>query len=168
MIKYGDAYKCDSASATEQDVAVLQDCLDGKCPFPSFAAVDPVAPWNILAITFTNKAARELKERLDRAIGEGGSSVWAATFHSTCARILRQYADRIGFSSHFTIYDTNDQRRMMKEVQKQLNIDDKMLPHRTILNEISHAKDALISPSEYAKSAQSDGRKFKTERASDA
>ncbi len=168
MIKYGDAYNCDSASATEQDVAVLQDCLDGKCPFPSFAAVDPVAPWNILAITFTNKAARELKERLDRAIGEGGSSVWAATFHSTCARILRQYADRIGFSSHFTIYDTNDQRRMMKEVQKQLNIDDKMLPHRTILNEISHAKDALISPSEYAKSAQSDVRKSKIARAYDA
>lgn len=168
MIKYGDAYNCDSASATEQDVAVLQDCLDGKCPFPSFAAVDPVAPWNILAITFTNKAARELKERLDRAIGEGGSSVWAATFHSTCARILRQYADRIGFSSHFTIYDTNDQRRMMKEVQKQLNIDDKMLPHRTILNEISHAKDALISPPEYAKSAQSDVRKSMIARAYDA
>lgn len=168
MIKYGDAYNCDSASATEQDVAVLKDCLDGKCHFPSFAAVDPVAPWNILAITFTNKAARELKERLDRAIGEGGSSVWAATFHSTCARILRQYADRIGFSSHFTIYDTNDQRRMMKEVQKQLNIDDKMLPHRTILNEISHAKDALISPSEFAKSAQSDVRKSMIARAYDA
>ncbi len=160
MIKYGEAYNSDiCGSVNEQDIEILQDCLDGKCDFPSFAAVNPVEPWNILAITFTNKAARELKERLDRAVGESGSDIWAATFHSTCARILRRYADRIGFSAKFTIYDTNDQRKLMKEIQKQLNIDEKFLPHRTILNEISRAKDSLISPDEYLAQSSSDVRK---------
>ena len=169
MIKYGEAYNSDiCGNVNEQDVQILQDCLDGKCDFPSFAAVNPVAPWNILAITFTNKAARELKERLDKAVGEIGNDIWAATFHSTCARILRRYSDRIGFSSKFTIYDTNDQRKLMKEIQKQLNIDEKFLAHRSILNEISRAKDSMISPDEYMVDSGSDVRKTMIARAYEA
>ena len=169
MIKYGDAYNSDiCGNVNEQDVQTLQDCLDGKCDFPSFAAVNPVAPWNILAITFTNKAARELKERLDKAVGEIGNDIWAATFHSTCARILRRYSDRIGFSSKFTIYDTNDQRKLMKEIQKQLSIDEKFLAHRSILNEISRAKDSMISPDEYMVDSGSDVRKTMIARAYEA
>ena len=169
MIKYGDAYNSDiCGNVNEQDVQILQDCLDGKCDFPSFAAVNPVAPWNILAITFTNKAARELKERLDKAVGEVGNDIWAATFHSTCARILRRYSDRIGFSSKFTIYDTNDQRKLMKEIQKQLSIDEKFLAHRSILNEISRAKDSMISPDEYMVDSGSDVRKTMIARAYEA
>ena len=116
MIKFGEAYGADCGDVTESDVERLRDCLDGKREFPSFAAVRPVASWNILAITFTNKAARELKERLEKAVGEGSNEIWAATFHSTCARILRRFADKIGFSDRFTIYDTNDQRKLMKEI----------------------------------------------------
>ena len=169
MIKYGEAYNSDiCGNVNEQDVQILQDCLDGKCDFPSFAAVNPIAPWNILAITFTNKAARELKERLDKAVGEIGNDIWAATFHSTCARILRRYSDRIGFSSKFTIYDTNDQRKLMKEIQKQLNIDEKFLAHRSILNEISHAKDSMVSPDEYMAGSGSDVRKTMIARAYEA
>ena len=169
MIKYGEAYNSDiCGNVNEQDVQILKDCLDGKCDFPSFAAVNPVAPWNILAITFTNKAARELKERLDKAVGEVGNDIWAATFHSTCARILRRYAERIGFSSKFTIYDTNDQRKLMKEIQKQLNIDEKFLAHRSILNEISRAKDSMVSPDEYMADSGSDVRKTMIARAYEA
>ena len=169
MIKYGEAYNSDiCGNVNEQYVQILKDCLDGKCDFPSFAAVNPVAPWNILAITFTNKAARELKERLDKAVGEIGNDIWAATFHSTCARILRRYSDRIGFSSKFTIYDTNDQRKLMKEIQKQLNIDEKFLAHRSILNEISHAKDSMVSPDEYMAGSGSDVRKTMIARAYEA
>ena len=169
MIKYGDAYNSDiCGNVNEQDVQILQDCLDGKCDFPSFAAVNPVAPWNILAITFTNKAARELKERLDKAVGEVGNDIWAATFHSTCARILRRYAERIGFSSKFTNYDANDQRKLIKEIQKQLNIDEKFLAHRSILNEISRAKDSMISPDEYMVDSGSDVRKTMIARAYEA
>ncbi|MBQ1283932.1 MAG: UvrD-helicase domain-containing protein [Clostridia bacterium] len=169
MIKYGEAYNSDiCGNVNEQDVQILQDCLDGKCDFPSFAAVNPVAPWNILAITFTNKAARELKERLDKAVGEVGNDIWAATFHSTCARILRRYAEKIGFSSKFTIYDANDQRKLMKEIQKQLNIDEKFLAHRSILNEISRAKDSMISPDEYMAGSGSDVRKTMIARAYEA
>ena len=115
-------------------------------------------PWQILAITFTTKAAGELKERLTAMLGDIGGDVWAATFHSTCARILRRDGDRIGYSSHFTVYDTDDSKRLVKDCQKALNIDDKMISHKSILSEISHAKDSMLSPADYQAAAGSDFR----------
>lgn len=115
-------------------------------------------PWQILAITFTNKAAGELKDRLTAMLGDTGGDVLAATFHSTCARILRRDGDRIGYSSHFTVYDTDDSKRLIKDCQKSLNIDDKMISHKSILSEISHAKDSMISPADYQSAAASDFR----------
>ena len=118
-------------------------------------------PWQVLAITFTNKAAGELKERLIKAIGEEASSIWAFTFHSCCARILRRFGDRIGYSNHFTIYDTDDQKRVMKHCQKSLGLTDKIIHHKSILSAISTAKDSLIDYNEYKKEAVNDFRKSK-------
>ncbi len=118
-------------------------------------------PWQVLAITFTNKAAGELKERLINTIGQEANDIWAHTFHSMCARILRRYGERLGYSQHFTIYDTDDQKRVMKRVQKSLGIEDKFLNHRSILAEISHAKDSLIDAKEYKATTQNDFRKAK-------
>lgn len=116
-------------------------------------------PWQILAITFTNKAAGELKERICNAVPEGGSDIWAATFHSTCARILRRYGNRIGFTSHFTVYGTDDQKKLVKDILKQLNYDEKMLPVKRVLNEISKAKDEMLTPQEMLKRAGYDNLK---------
>ena len=116
-------------------------------------------PWNILAITFTNKAAGELKERICNTVPEGGADIWAATFHSTCARILRRYGDRLGYSSHFTVYATDDQKRLVKEIMKQLQIDEKQLPVRSVLSDISKAKDKMLTPEQMKKDAEYDSRK---------
>ncbi|MCH5300892.1 MAG: UvrD-helicase domain-containing protein [Ruminococcus sp.] len=116
-------------------------------------------PWQILAITFTNKAAGELKDRICDAVPEGGADIWAATFHSTCARILRRYGDKLGYSSHFTVYDTDDQKKMIKDILKQLNIDEKYLPVKSILSEISKAKDKMLTPQKMREQAGYDSRK---------
>lgn len=118
-------------------------------------------PWQVLAITFTNKAAGELRERLVKAVGEEANSIWAFTFHSCCTRILRRFGDRLGYSSHFTIYDTDDQKRVMKQCQKTLGITDKILHHKSILSEISTAKDSLIGAVEYKETTRNDFRKAK-------
>ncbi|MDO4464198.1 MAG: DNA helicase PcrA [Bacillota bacterium] len=120
-----------------------------------------VNAWNIMAITFTNKAAGEMKERVENLVGIGSDSIWITTFHSSCVRILRRYADRLGYDNNFTIYDTDDQKSVMKEICKRLQIDTKTLKERTILAAISSAKDELISPEEYELSTMGDYRKQK-------
>jgi len=108
-----------------------------------------VKPWNILAITFTNKAANEMKERVEKLVGEVAKDMWIGTFHSICVRILRRYIDRIGFTSSFVIFDSSDQRTLVKQCLKQLNIDDKMFTDRAVLSEISNAKNEMLEPDMY-------------------
>ena len=121
-----------------------------------------VAPWHIMAITFTNKAAGEMRQRIDDMIDYGAESIWVATFHSSCVRILRRFADRMGYATNFTIYDSDDQKTLMKDICKRLEIDTKMYKERTFLNEISSAKNELISDQEFANQAMGDFRKTKT------
>ena len=118
-----------------------------------------VDPFHIMAITFTNKAAKEMRTRVDDLVGYGSENIWVATFHSTCVRILRRFIDRLGYSNHFIIYDTDDQKTVMKEVYKYLKIDPKQLPEKSALAEISKAKDKFLSPSEYESQARGDYQK---------
>lgn len=155
IIKYGSAYNSDVIETRFDETTydyINEYYMGNQSVYPNIKnvlSVDAPKPWEILAFTFTNKAANELKERLVLRIGEDANDIWAGTFHSICLRILRKNADLLGYTSHFTIYDTDDSKRVMKECQRLLNIDDKFLPHKSILAEVSRAKDMLVPPSEF-------------------
>ena len=156
IIKYGDAYETDFVPPhmTEADVEALEmatalDTEDIEAILPAFIH-NPCAPWAMLAITFTNKAANEIKARLAATLGEGAEAgdVWAGTFHSVCVRMLRKYGDRVGLPEGFSIYDTADKKRLISDVMKELGIDDRMLPIRSVMSAISEEKDHLRLPAE--------------------
>lgn len=164
ILRYGDAYNSTYLrdDLDENDIAACKAYIENGTPLTTESqehlSVSACAPWRIMAITFTNKAAGELKDRLCAMLGETANDIWASTFHSTCARILRRDGERIGYSSHFTVYDTDDQRRLMKNILKELDISEKNITPKSILNEISRAKDSLISPAEYALTVGDDFR----------
>lgn len=164
ILRYGDAYNSTYLrdDLDENDIAACKAYIENGTPLTTESqehlSVSACAPWRIMAITFTNKAAGELKDRLCAMLGETANDIWASTFHSTCARILRHDGERIGYSSHFTVYDTDDQRRLMKNILKELDISEKNITPKSILNEISRAKDSLISPAEYALTVGDDFR----------
>ena len=164
LIKYGNAYNSDYSEfePSESDIQLMRRYLDDPTTdlfdVYDLMSVDAPAPWEILAITFTNKAAAELKNRLAAQLGDAANDIWASTFHSCCARILRRHGELLGYTNRFTIYDTDDSKRVMKEAQRLLEINDKMLSHKTILKEISRAKDQLITPEQYLAQAGGDIR----------
>ena len=136
---------------TEEDVLFLENLPDELTGFDRsraeyLCAFEPVAPWNVIAITFTNKAANELKERLISMLGAEAEGIWAMTFHSACCRILRKDIDRLGYSSSFTIYDSADSERIMKDIIRDMSLDDKTFPPRYVLSIISKHKDKMVSP----------------------
>ena len=159
LIRFGcasDSRECPDW-ITEADVEQMEQALRLPGPMtPEIAArcaLRPVAPWSIIAITFTNKAAGELKDRLEAMLGAQAQDIWAMTFHSACCRILRREIDRLGYTGRFTIYDTADSERVMKDVMHDAHIDERELPARLILNQISRAKDRMLFPEDYEKRA---------------
>ena len=164
ILRWGEAYESDKlfGEYTAQDMEDISNAVEGISGLPEELvqklAVSRPYPWRVLAITFTNKAAGELKERICKTTGVIGNDVWAMTFHSACMRILRRYGERLGYAEHFTIYDTEDQKRVLRECIKALGIDEKMLSVKEVLPEISHAKDNLVSPERLLKRAGDDFR----------
>lgn len=146
---------------TEGPLLILAGAGSGKTRALTHRAVymieeKGVNPYHIMAITFTNKAAQEMRERIDKLVGYGSESIWVSTFHAACVRILRRYIDRLGYDNHFTIYDTDDQKSLMKDICKRLQIDTKIYKEKAFLGVISSAKDELISPEEFALRAAGD------------
>ena len=168
MVQFGNAYHSDYVPAWvgEEDLAFLQDWLDDKLDdgditrerLTRIVADRPVRPWNILAITFTNKAAGELKERLEAMLGEQALDIQASTFHSACMRILRREITALGYERSFTVYDTDDSVRIIKEALKELAIQEKVMAPKGILASISAAKDQLLSPEDVLREANGDYR----------
>ena len=162
IIRFGSAHGSKELArpVTEQDLDDLRTAVATDRDLPretAYLAVRPARPWNVLAITFTNKAAGELKERLRAMLGETlGGDVFASTFHSACVRFLRRDAERIGFPKSFTIYDSDDQQRVIKQIYKDLMIDDKFLPVKSAVSQISSFKDKLLSAEDIASEAPSD------------
>ncbi len=162
MIRYGNAYASDYVpeSITEAEISGLENVLNHpEIPKEELEAlldryaVNKVKPWNILSITFTNKAANEMKTRLEKKVGEESSKIWAGTFHSICVRILRMYVERAGYADGFTIYDTDDQKKVMLSVIKDTNTDDKMFNPKAVMSYVSSAKDKLMGPDDCAREA---------------
>ena len=164
LIRYGRGSDCLEVPewVTEDDLAFLEDYAahptrEGRLRAGRLCAVEPAAPWTIIAITFTNKAAGELKDRLENMLGPAARDVWASTFHSACVRILRRDIEKLGFPSSFTIYDTDDSLRVMKDCVRELNFDDKQFPPRPVLGMISRAKDKLQLARDFTEEADRAG-----------
>ncbi|MBP5292111.1 MAG: UvrD-helicase domain-containing protein, partial [Lachnospiraceae bacterium] len=153
----------EAVMSTEGPVLILAGAGSGKTKALTHRAAylikeKHVEPWRIMAITFTNKAADEMRKRIDDLVGFGSENVWVATFHATCSRILRRHADRLGFTHSFSIYDTDDQRTLMRQVIKKLDLDPKMYKDKMILARISNAKNAMITPDQMEKDSYTDYR----------
>ena len=163
MINFGNAYFDTSRQENDDDTAFLKEYAEGRTDdfdtLRDIVAVDPIRPWNILAITFTNKAAGELKERLSAMLGEEALNIHASPFHSACVRILRSEIEALGYGRDFTIYDSDDSQRMIKNVMGELDVSEKQLAPKAVLSEISFAKDKMITPAELRADAGQDYRK---------
>ena len=168
MVEFGNAYHSDYCPSWvgEEELCFLEDWLDGKLDdgditnerLHRIVADRPIKPWNILAITFTNKAAGELKERLEAMLGEQALDIQASTFHSACMRILRREIGALGYESSFTVYDTDDSVRIIKEALKELSIQEKVMAPKGILASISAAKDKMMTPQDLLREAGGDYR----------
>ena len=163
MINFGNAYFDTTREGSAEDIAFLRDYAEGKTDdfdtLRDIVAVEPIRPWNILAIAFTNKAAGELKERLAAMLGDEAMNIHASTFHSACVRILRSEIEALGYGRDFTIYDSDDSQRMIKNVMGELDVSEKQLAPKAVLSDISFAKDKMISPAELRADAGQDYRK---------
>ena len=163
MINFGNAYLDETGTGSDEDIAFLNDYAEGKTDdfetLRDTVAVSPIKPWNILAITFTNKAAGELKERLSAMLGDEALKINASTFHSACVRILRREITALGYGSDFTIYDSDDSQRMIKSVMTELDISEKQFAPKAVLSDISRAKDKMTSPETLKEEAGQDYRK---------
>ena len=158
LLTYGRGSDCGEvpAGATEEDLTFLenypsQPTGEERRRMRRLCAVEPPAPWQVLAVTFTNKAAKELRERLEAFGIAGAGDIWALTFHSACVRILRRDIDWLGFSRDFTIYDTDDCKRVVKDILKEMELDEKTFSPREVLAAISGAKDEMLSPQDFSK-----------------
>jgi len=174
LIRFGSASESEGIPyyITEDDVELLEYYLrtpndDLRPQAEQLCVYEPAAPWGIIAITFTNKAANELKERLSNMLGDAAKDVWAMTFHSACCRILRRDIDRLGYTGSFTIYDMSDAERVMKDILKDMELDEKSFPPKLFLNLISKAKDRMQSPEEFDRAAAFSGD-FRMEKAATA
>ena len=163
LINFGNAYYDETRTASDYEIDFLREYADGKTDdfetLRDIVAVDPVKPWNILAITFTNKAAGELRERLTAMLGEEALNINASTFHSACVGILRSEIEAMGYGRDFTIYDSDDSQRMIKSVMAEIDISEKQFAPRMVLSEISAAKDKMITPEQMREDAGQDYRK---------
>ncbi|MGN0536772.1 MAG: ATP-dependent helicase [Acutalibacteraceae bacterium] len=170
ILRWGNAYNSTEVYGTfdENEMNTIRAAAKGEMKLPDDLAerlsVNAARPYRILAITFTNKAANELKERICKKVGDMGQEIWASTFHSSCARILRRFGDRLGYTSHFTVYDTEDQKKLIKDCMKELRIDEKILPVRRVAAIISQSKDAMKTPDDLLKEAGQDNIIISTAR----
>lgn len=164
ILRFGEAYESDKlyGNYSDEECSEIISAARGETSLSDELAeklsVGKVNPWRILAITFTNKAANELKERICNKVGEDGSKIWASTFHSCCSRILRSNGELLGYTSHFTVYDTEDTKKLIKDCMKALQIDDKTLPVRSVQFYISRAKDSVEAPADFKNKAGEDSK----------
>ena len=162
ILRWGEAYESDAlfGEYSDEELLLIKQAAEGQLSLPDELAeklsVNRVYPWRILAITFTNKAAKELKERICARVGDRGNDIWASTFHSCCTRILRRHGEKLGYTSHFTIYDTDDQKRLIKDCMKTLDISEKMLSVKEVMYNISSAKDNMTGTEEFRTQAGAD------------